>query len=127
MDVNDLMRQCNGKVSPSKALVKGLAKELDIDESSPTLPKPENHLNEATQGAGNLHCGSVGGHSPGTRTVGVFLFGLVNECIGDYARIHSCRRALVGSTELARNAGMNAARHAAIARLNAATISVQGS
>ena len=27
------MRQCNGKVSPSKALVKGLAKELDIDES----------------------------------------------------------------------------------------------
>jgi transcriptional regulator with XRE-family HTH domain len=33
MDVNDLMRQCNGKVSPSKALVKGLAKELDIDES----------------------------------------------------------------------------------------------
>ena len=33
MDVTDLMRQCNGKVSPSKALVKGLAKELDIDES----------------------------------------------------------------------------------------------
>jgi hypothetical protein len=33
MDVADLMRQCNGKVSPSKALVKGLAKELDIDES----------------------------------------------------------------------------------------------
>jgi hypothetical protein len=31
--VEDLMRQCNGKVSPSKALVKGLAKELDIDES----------------------------------------------------------------------------------------------
>jgi hypothetical protein len=29
MDVTDLMRQCNGKVSPSKALVKG----LDIDES----------------------------------------------------------------------------------------------
>jgi transcriptional regulator with XRE-family HTH domain len=33
MDVHDLMRQCNGKVSPSKALVKGLAKELGIDES----------------------------------------------------------------------------------------------
>jgi hypothetical protein len=33
MDVTDLMRQCNGKVSPSKALVKGLSKELDIDES----------------------------------------------------------------------------------------------
>jgi hypothetical protein len=33
MDVTDLMGQCNGKVSPSKALVKGLAKELDIDES----------------------------------------------------------------------------------------------
>jgi ribosome-binding protein aMBF1 (putative translation factor) len=28
MDVTDLMKQCNGKVSPSKALVKGLAKEL---------------------------------------------------------------------------------------------------
>ena len=33
MPVEDLMRQCNGKVSPSKALVKGLAKELSIDES----------------------------------------------------------------------------------------------
>jgi hypothetical protein len=33
MPVEDLMRQCNGKVSPSKALVKGLAKELDMDES----------------------------------------------------------------------------------------------
>jgi transcriptional regulator with XRE-family HTH domain len=33
MDVIDLMRQCNGEVSPSKALVKGLAKELGIDES----------------------------------------------------------------------------------------------
>jgi ribosome-binding protein aMBF1 (putative translation factor) len=33
MDVEDLMLQCNGKVSPSKALVKGLAKELGIDES----------------------------------------------------------------------------------------------
>jgi ribosome-binding protein aMBF1 (putative translation factor) len=33
MDVSDLMRQCNGKVSPSKSLVKGLAKELGIDES----------------------------------------------------------------------------------------------
>jgi hypothetical protein len=28
-DVTDLMRQCNGKVSPSRALVKGLVKELD--------------------------------------------------------------------------------------------------
>ena len=33
MDVTDLMRQCNGKTAPPKALVKGLAKELDIDES----------------------------------------------------------------------------------------------
>jgi hypothetical protein len=33
MDGTDLMRQCNGKTSPNKALVKGLAKELDIDES----------------------------------------------------------------------------------------------
>jgi transcriptional regulator with XRE-family HTH domain len=33
MNVNDLMRQCNGKTPPSKALVKGLAKELNIDES----------------------------------------------------------------------------------------------
>jgi hypothetical protein len=73
MDVNDLMRQCNGKVSPSKALVKGLAKELDIDKSSPTLPKPENHLNEATQGAGNLHCGSVGGDSTATQNYRSFL------------------------------------------------------
>ena len=33
MPVEDLMRQCNGKTSPSKALVKGVARELDIDES----------------------------------------------------------------------------------------------
>jgi transcriptional regulator with XRE-family HTH domain len=33
IDVHDLMRQCNGKTAPSKALVKGLAKELDITES----------------------------------------------------------------------------------------------
>jgi hypothetical protein len=33
MDVTELMRQCNDKVSPSKALVKCLARELDIDES----------------------------------------------------------------------------------------------
>jgi hypothetical protein len=33
MPVEDLMRQCNGKVSPSEALVKGVAKELGIDES----------------------------------------------------------------------------------------------
>jgi hypothetical protein len=31
MDVADLMKQCNGKIPPSKALVKGLAKELNID------------------------------------------------------------------------------------------------
>jgi transcriptional regulator with XRE-family HTH domain len=33
MDVTDLMRQCNAKAPPSKALVKGLARELNIDES----------------------------------------------------------------------------------------------
>ena len=33
MDVTELTRQCNGHAPPSKALVKGLAKELDIDES----------------------------------------------------------------------------------------------
>jgi transcriptional regulator with XRE-family HTH domain len=33
MDVTDLMRQCNGKTPPSKALVKGLARELDITGS----------------------------------------------------------------------------------------------
>jgi ribosome-binding protein aMBF1 (putative translation factor) len=33
MDVTDLMRQCNGHAAPSKALVKGLAKELSITES----------------------------------------------------------------------------------------------
>jgi transcriptional regulator with XRE-family HTH domain len=33
MPVEDLMRQCNGKAPPSNALVRGLAKELDIDES----------------------------------------------------------------------------------------------
>jgi hypothetical protein len=33
MPVEDLMRQCNGKTPPTKALVKGLSKELDIDES----------------------------------------------------------------------------------------------
>lgn len=33
MDVTDLMRQCNGHAYPSKALVKGLARELDINES----------------------------------------------------------------------------------------------
>jgi ribosome-binding protein aMBF1 (putative translation factor) len=32
MPVEDLMRQCNGKAPPSKALVKGLAKELGIIE-----------------------------------------------------------------------------------------------
>jgi hypothetical protein len=34
MDVIDLMKQCNGKVAPSKALVKGLAKELGLNEAS---------------------------------------------------------------------------------------------
>jgi ribosome-binding protein aMBF1 (putative translation factor) len=33
MDVTDLMKQCNGHASPSKTLVRGLAKELDITES----------------------------------------------------------------------------------------------
>jgi hypothetical protein len=33
MPVEDLIRQCNGKVPPSKALVKGPAKELGIEES----------------------------------------------------------------------------------------------
>ena len=27
------MRQCNGQAPPSNALVKGLAKKLDVDES----------------------------------------------------------------------------------------------
>jgi hypothetical protein len=33
MPVEDLMRQANGHAPPSKALVKGLARELDINES----------------------------------------------------------------------------------------------
>lgn len=33
MDVHELMRQCNAKAPPSKALVKGLAREPDINES----------------------------------------------------------------------------------------------
>ena len=33
MDVHQLMRECNGKVAPSKALVKGVARELDLSES----------------------------------------------------------------------------------------------
>ncbi len=39
----------------------------------------------------------IGGHSPGTRTVGVFLFGLVNERIGD---LHSLR---IGKGSIGRN------------------------
>jgi hypothetical protein len=37
--MSPLMRQCNGKVSPSKALVRGLARELDIHstKSGPAL------------------------------------------------------------------------------------------
>ena len=31
--MEDLMRQCNGHAPPSKAPVKGLAKELGVDES----------------------------------------------------------------------------------------------
>jgi hypothetical protein len=33
MPVEDLMRQCNGKAIPAKALVKSLANGLDIDGS----------------------------------------------------------------------------------------------
>jgi ribosome-binding protein aMBF1 (putative translation factor) len=33
MPVEDLMRQCNAKAPPSKTLVKGLAKELELNES----------------------------------------------------------------------------------------------
>jgi ribosome-binding protein aMBF1 (putative translation factor) len=33
MPVEDLMRQANGHASPSKAPVRGLARELDINES----------------------------------------------------------------------------------------------
>jgi hypothetical protein len=33
MDVHDLMRQCNAHAPPTRALVKGLARELKIDES----------------------------------------------------------------------------------------------
>jgi hypothetical protein len=33
MDVLDLMRQCNAHAPPSKALVKSLARELDISEA----------------------------------------------------------------------------------------------
>jgi transcriptional regulator with XRE-family HTH domain len=40
MPVEDLMRECNGKTAPSKALVKGLARELDI---------PEGHLEELAE------------------------------------------------------------------------------
>jgi transcriptional regulator with XRE-family HTH domain len=39
MPVEDLTRQCNGKVSPSKALVEGLAKELGIDEAYLERPR----------------------------------------------------------------------------------------
>jgi hypothetical protein len=33
MDVHQLMKECNGHAPPSRALVKGLAKELDLIES----------------------------------------------------------------------------------------------
>jgi hypothetical protein len=32
----------------------------------------------------------IGGHSPGTRTVGVFLFGLINERIGGFCTHREC-------------------------------------
>jgi hypothetical protein len=46
----------------------------------------------------NPFCGNfrVGGRSPGTRTVGVFLFGLVNERIGDNALIEKSRNESIG-------------------------------
>jgi hypothetical protein len=33
MDVVEVMKQCNGKVPPSKTLVRGVAKQLGIDEA----------------------------------------------------------------------------------------------
>jgi hypothetical protein len=33
MDVHQFMKECNGHASPSSALVKGLARELDLSES----------------------------------------------------------------------------------------------
>jgi hypothetical protein len=33
MDVTDLMRQCNAKAPHRRTLIKGLARELDINES----------------------------------------------------------------------------------------------
>jgi transcriptional regulator with XRE-family HTH domain len=33
INVHQLMKECNGKVAPSKAIVKGLARELDLSES----------------------------------------------------------------------------------------------
>jgi hypothetical protein len=33
MDVVQLMRECNAKVPPSRPLVKGVARELGIDEA----------------------------------------------------------------------------------------------
>jgi hypothetical protein len=33
MDLHQLMRECNAKAPPSRALVKGLARELDLSES----------------------------------------------------------------------------------------------
>jgi hypothetical protein len=38
----------------------------------------------------------IAGHSPGTWTVGVSLFGLVNERIGDFALMKKCRWLLIG-------------------------------
>ena len=41
MDVTDLMRQCNGKTAPTKALVKGLATEPGLSMSHSALePTP---------------------------------------------------------------------------------------
>jgi hypothetical protein len=33
MDVHQLMKECNGHAAPSRALIKGLARELDLSES----------------------------------------------------------------------------------------------
>jgi hypothetical protein len=35
MPLEDLMLECNGKTPPTKALVKGLARELDISDVVP--------------------------------------------------------------------------------------------
>ena len=56
MEVTELMRMCNAKIPPSKALVKGIAKELEIDESYLTrladeVRKDLGRLDELCRGA----------------------------------------------------------------------------